>query len=165
MPPEEKHVLSVLKTTMRVLGFSNRDLERELKVSGSYLSRVFSGDLDLRFSHVLDLSRAMGLAPEEILRLIYPPEPGPKSPAAARLKAYLDSLAAADDPRSTPVPTRREIEMGEAIERVLAEILGQLGAVPLFAGITESRAPLVETVAEPLPLPMPRKRRSRKSGA
>lgn len=175
MPPEEKHVLSVLKTTMRVLGYSNRDLERKLKLSGSYLSRLFSGDLDLRFSHILDLSRAMGLAPEEMLRLVYPSEPGPKSPAAKRLEGYLQSLRAPTEPGepgNAPKPTRQEIEMGEAIEAVLSGMLEKLGPVALFGDLSATPAvPAMDTAAavdppEPSPAPLPapprRKRRSRK---
>lgn len=161
MLPEEKHVLSVLKTTMRVLGFSNRDLERQLKLSGSYLSRVFSGDLDLRYSHILLLSRAMGLAPEEILRLLYPPEPGPRSPAAERLKTFLEARRASE-PR-TAEPTWEEIEMREAIERVLSRLVEKLGAAPLLSGLSASPEP-PEGVLPPAPLPLPprRKRPGRK---
>ena len=158
MLPEEKHVLSVLKTTMRVLGYSNRDLERQLKLSGSYLSRLFSGDLDLRFSHILDLSRAMGLAPEEILWLLYPPEPGPKSPAAERLKRFLDSQAVTG-PRTPPEPTRQEIEMGDAIERVLQAIVGQLGAVPLWSVGSELPAAPIAAPAATLEMALPADRK------
>jgi transcriptional regulator with XRE-family HTH domain len=158
MSPEEKHVLSVLKTTMRVLGCSNRDLERELKLSSSYLSRLFSGDLDLRYSHILALSRAMGLAPGEILRLIYPPEPGPRSPAAERLKRFRESLQTSE-PRVAPEPSWQEIEMAEAIERVLNGIVETLGSVALWN-------PQAAAEPDPLPDPLPalprRKRRPRK---
>ena len=167
MLPEEKHVLSVLKTTMRVLGFSNRDLERELKLSGSYLSRLFSGDIDLRFSHILDLSRAMGLTPEEVLLLAYPPIEGPKSPAAQRLAAFmerrqvpLEGMAPAAE------PTREEIEMEAAIEGVLAGILEQLTPAFLLAGgISEGpeapeasephEAPEAPAAARAMPAPEP----------
>jgi hypothetical protein len=157
MLPEEKHVLSVLKTTMRVLGYSNRDLERQLKLSGSYLSRVFSGDLDLRYSHILLLSRAMGLAPEEILRLLYPPEPGPRSPAAERLRVFLESRRSSES-RTAPEPTLQESEMREAIERVLSGIVEGLGPVALFSGIAASPA-APEEVPPPAPLPLPPRRR------
>jgi hypothetical protein len=169
MLPEEKRILSVLKTTMRVLGYSNRDLERQLKLSGSYLSRVFSGDLDLRYSHILQLSRAMGLAPEEILRLLYPPEPGPRSPAAERLRVFLESRRSSES-KTAPEPTWQEIEMREAIERVLSGIVERLGPVALFSGIAESpEAPVAPGKIEPEPLPLPPRRRRpgrgrRKSG-
>ena len=43
MRPEIKHILDTLKTAIRVLGFTVRDIEKELGYSGGYLSRVFSG--------------------------------------------------------------------------------------------------------------------------
>ncbi len=158
MLPEEKHVLSVLKTTLRVLGLSNRDVERQLKLSGSYLSRVFSGDLDLRYSHILLLSRAMGLAPEEILRLLYPPEPGPLSPAAERLRVLLASRRSSE-PGTAPEPTRQEIEMREAIERVLSGIVEGLGPMALWSGIAAGPEPPADLSTEPKPLPLPPRRK------
>jgi hypothetical protein len=183
MLPEEKHVLSVLKTTMRVLGFSNRDLERELKLSGSYLSRLFSGDIDLRFSHILDLSRAMGLAPEEVLLLAYPPIEGPKSPAAQRLAAFLERRQVPPEGPAPAAPTREEIEMEAAIEGVLSGILEQLtpafllaGGIPEAPEASEPReapealaAPEGISAPEPEPAPAPerprRKPRVPKTGA
>ena len=113
----------------------------------------------------------MGLAPEEMLQLVYPPEPGPKSPAAERLKAYLDAQRA-PGPRTASEPTLQEIEMGEAIERVLSGIVEKLGPVPLFGGLSERltapAAPATpagspEPPAEPPPAPR-RKRQGRKTG-
>jgi transcriptional regulator with XRE-family HTH domain len=127
MLADEKHVLTILKTTMRVLGYSNRDVERRLELSGSYLSRLFSGDIDLRFSHIVNVSRAMGLAPEEVLLLAYPPTQASKSEAARRLAASLEAL----EPRETPAeprPTRQERQMEEAVEEVVASMLGKLGS-------------------------------------
>jgi transcriptional regulator with XRE-family HTH domain len=164
MLPDEQHVLTLLKTTMRVLGYSNRDVERELGLSGSYLSRLFSGDIDLRFSHIVKISRAMGLAPEEILLLAYPPSQAAKSEAARRLAASLEAL----EPRETPLPTpaqprltRQEQQMAEAVEEVVASMLGKLGS-GLFGGLpgaAEGR----ETQPEPLPEP-PRPRRRQGQG-
>jgi hypothetical protein len=131
MLADEKHVLTILKTTMRVLGYSNRDVERRLELSGSYLSRLFSGDIDLRFSHIVNVSRAMGLAPEEVLLLAYPPTQASKSEAARRLAASLEALEPRETPRETPAeprPTRQEQQMEEAVEEVVASMLGKLGS-------------------------------------
>jgi len=136
MLPEERHVLSILKTTMRVLGYSNRDIERELGLSGSYLSRLFSGDIDLRFSHILNISRAMGLAPEEILLLAYPHTEAPKSEAAQRLAASLEPLEAPRPARGKPRRTPSEQQMEEAVEQTVAGMLGKLGSGRL-AGLPE----------------------------
>jgi transcriptional regulator with XRE-family HTH domain len=152
IPPENDHFLNVLKTTMRVLGFSNRDLERQLGLSGSYLSRLFSGDMELRFQHVVDLARAMGLEPEEVVRLAYP-ETEPPSAAAQRLWPVLGLLPPpAVDPEDTP-----EARLTRALERVFLKIREEL--TPLAA---RSGAP------EPAPEPAPKEKsrpRRRKRGA
>jgi transcriptional regulator with XRE-family HTH domain len=96
MLSEERHVLTVLKTAMRVLGISNRDVERRLGLSGSYLSRLFSGDIDLRFSHLVSISRAIGMEPEELLWLAYPRGAAPPSPPrlAVPLEAAVERAVA-----------------------------------------------------------------------
>jgi transcriptional regulator with XRE-family HTH domain len=128
MLPDERHVLTILKTTMRVLGYSNRDVERELGLSGSYLSRLFSGEIDLRFSHILNISRALGLAPEEILLLAYPPTEAPRSEAAQRLAASLEPSPPPRPARLEPQRTPSEEQMEEAVERTVAGMLGKLGS-------------------------------------
>jgi transcriptional regulator with XRE-family HTH domain len=160
MLADEKHVLTILKTTMRVLGYSNRDVERRLELSGSYLSRLFSGDIDLRFSHIVNISRAMGLAPEEVLLLAYPPTQASKSEAARRLAASLEALEPKETLKETPAPrlTRQEQQMEEAVEEVVASMLGKLGSGP-FGGLPGAAAG-PELQPEPPSLPeLPRRRR------
>jgi DNA-binding Xre family transcriptional regulator len=164
----EQHVLTLLKTTMRVLGYSNRDIERQLKLSGSYLSRLFSGDIDLRFSHILNICRAMGIEPEEILLLAYPYTQEPKSEAAQRLAAYMERLQSPQEALKKPERTEEERQLDEAVERVVGNMLEKLGA-----GVLDQLPPLPwpepEALPEPLPLPEPvrprRRRRSKKSKA
>ena len=103
MLPEEQHVLAVLKTTLRVLGVTNRDVERRLGLSGSYLSRLFSGDIDLRFSHLVSIARALGMEPEELLWLAYPQDEASSSP-------------------------RLVLPLEATVERVVARLLRQLSA-------------------------------------
>jgi transcriptional regulator with XRE-family HTH domain len=160
MLADEKHVLTILKTTMRVLGYSNRDIERRLELSGSYLSRLFSGEIDLRFSHVVNISQAMGLAPEEVLLLAYPPTPAAKSEAARRLAASLESLEPKETPR-VPRRTRQEQQMEETVEDVVASMLGKLGS-GLFGlpGTTEGPGPQPEPPSTP---ELPRRRQGRKA--
>ena len=72
---------------MRILGFRNADLERKLGLSTSYLSRLFSGGIELRFEHIVNLAGAMGMRVEEILRFAYPETGEPPSEAARRVLA------------------------------------------------------------------------------
>ncbi|HWM94701.1 MAG TPA: helix-turn-helix transcriptional regulator [Thermoanaerobaculia bacterium] len=75
---------------MKVLGFTNRDVERKLGLSGSYLSRLFSGMIDLKVDHVVAISRVIGIEPEELIQLAFPVRKRPPTAAAARLKESLD---------------------------------------------------------------------------
>jgi transcriptional regulator with XRE-family HTH domain len=85
MKPETEHIVQILKTAMRILGCTNREMERRLGVSGGYLSRLFAGTMELRFEHVVDIAEALGLSVEEIFRFAYP-EPRAPSGAAVRLQ-------------------------------------------------------------------------------
>ncbi|HZI74598.1 MAG TPA: helix-turn-helix transcriptional regulator [Gemmatimonadales bacterium] len=80
----------MLKTAMKVLGFTNRDVERKLGLSGSYLSRLFSGMIDLKVDHVVAISRVVGMEPEEMIQIAFPRKKKPSTPAAARLRETLE---------------------------------------------------------------------------
>jgi transcriptional regulator with XRE-family HTH domain len=81
----------MLKTAMKVLGFTNRDVERKLGLSGSYLSRLFSGMIDLKVDHVVAIARVVGMEPEEMFQVAFPRKTRkPQSPAAVRLRETLE---------------------------------------------------------------------------
>lgn len=75
---------------MKVLGFTNRDVERKLGLSGSYLSRLFSGMIDLKVDHVVAISQVIGLEPEEMFQIAFPKKKKAPSAAAQRLKETLE---------------------------------------------------------------------------
>ena len=80
----------MLKTAMKVLGFTNRDVERKLGLSGSYLSRLFSGMIDLKVDHVVAISRVIGVEPEEMFQLSFPKKRKAPSASASRLRETLE---------------------------------------------------------------------------
>lgn len=126
-------MLSVLKTAMRVLGFTNRDIERQLGLSSSYLSRLFSGTIELRFEHIVEIARAMGLEPAEILSFSYPQRREP-SAAALRLRELMGSFqgapAAAAPPAAVSAPSltgASQAPPSEAeLERLMAKTIRRL---------------------------------------
>jgi transcriptional regulator with XRE-family HTH domain len=132
MKPEVQHMLTVLKTAMRVLGYSNRDVERKLGLSSSYLSRLFSGVIELRFEHVVDIAKAMGLELEEVMSFAYPYAKQPPSEAATRLREVTGSyrvlgMAAAPPPPPAPSsasPTQEELE--QMMAKTLRKLFGAL---------------------------------------
>src|SRR5262245_66291348 len=95
---EIERVIRMLRTAMRLLGFTNREIERRLKYTPSYLTRLFSGQIELRFEHVVDIVHAMGMTVDEFFRFSYPEREQKLSESAARLEALLEEM------RPTPLP-------------------------------------------------------------
>lgn len=128
--PDVAHIIAILRTAMRILGFKNSDIERKLGWSTSYLSRLFSGGIELRFEHVLEISKALGLRPHEIFRFAYPDPAGPPSEAAQRLKTSTGNFhpmaptAAAAHIGNGATPTEADLErlMAKTLRRFFGEM-------------------------------------------
>jgi transcriptional regulator with XRE-family HTH domain len=131
MKPETEHLIQTLRTAMRVLGFTNAEIERRLGVSGGYLTRLFGGVMELRFEHIIDIARAMGLELDEILQLAYPQPRNPPTEASQRIREVLSPLqpepaVQAPQPAATPEPDLDQ-ELERMIKRILLKVLGDLG--------------------------------------
>lgn len=124
--------LAVLRTSLRMLGKTNREIEQKLGVSYGYLSRLFAGTLDLKVDHVLEITAAMGLHPAEFFHLLYPQVPARSSEAATRLRASLQGFQppgatvepAPEPPRQYQQPTQEEMErmMLTSLRKLFAEL-------------------------------------------
>ena len=133
--PEVRRLLQVLKTSMKVLGFTNRDVERKLGLSGSYLSRLFSGLIELRVEHVVDIAKSIGIEPEEIFQIAFPKRSRPSSVAAAHLRDALggrtsdaaDLEPVADSPGMEGAVSELEKALEKMMARSLQKILGRMG--------------------------------------
>ena len=135
--PESRRLLEVLRLAIRVLGYSNREVERKIGTSGSYLTRLFSGLIELKVDHVVEIARAIGLEPDELFHLAFPKRRKEASLAVARVQ---DALA---DPRTgmfegTPdaaaraaAPDEPASELEQALEKMMAKalqrVLGRMG--------------------------------------
>ena len=107
---------------IRVSGQTRQALERRLGWSAGYLSRLLSGDIDLKMRHVLMICEALAVEPGEFFRMAYP---GPHGFEAGW-------RAAAPRPRPAPPPPSDE-ELDRRIRASLAKILGEMkeaGEVP-----------------------------------
>ena|SRR6185436_7622654 len=127
MDTETAHMIHVLRTVMRVLGFRNADLERTLGLSTSYLSRLFSGGIELRFEHIVLLAKAMGVRPDEIFRFAYPETGEPPSEAARRLRQSTGSFQPQAPPPAahppSPAPATAPAPSEADLERLMAKTL------------------------------------------
>jgi transcriptional regulator with XRE-family HTH domain len=139
MKPEIEHVIQVIRSAMRVLGFTNREVERRLGVSGGYLTRLFSGVMELRFEHIVDIARAIGLEPQELFELVYTQPRRPPTEAAQRIRETFGPA----QPPEPPVPASRgelprDEESLEAVEqgmeRMMMKMLRKLFAEMMAKG-------------------------------
>jgi transcriptional regulator with XRE-family HTH domain len=131
MEPQDKEeverLIRVLTTAMRILDISNREVERRLSLSPSYLSRLFNGLIELRAEHLLAISRAIGLKPAEFFSLAYPKRPDPPSEAALQLRKVLQELSPA--PAAQPLRTSDE-ELERRIQEAVQRHLNEPGRPP-----------------------------------
>jgi len=128
MKPMTQHMIVVLKTSMRALGFTNREVENRLGVSRGYLTRLFSGVMDLRFDHVTEIAEAIGLEPEEVLRLAFPPAQKPATPEVARLREAFGASgpAAAAGPAETPETAEAASPFAKELERMIEKAMKKM---------------------------------------
>ena len=129
MNEEIKRLLSVLRTAMKILDITNREVEKKLGLSYGYLSRLFAGTIELKIEHILDICQAIGLRPAEFFHLAYPRVQVPGTPAAARLRDVLQGFQPAQpeadsDPTAPPGMSHEEIErmMLVSLRKLLAEM-------------------------------------------
>lgn len=120
-------MITTMRTLMRILGFRNADVERKLGWSVSYLSRLYSGGIELRFEHIVDIAGAMGLRPEEVFRFAYPDLGEEPSEAAKQVRTATANLGgirlpaapAAAAPAEPLPPAITEAD----VERIVAKTL------------------------------------------
>lgn len=120
-------MIQVLRTVMQILGLRQAQVERALGLSVSSLSKLFSGRAELRFEHVVDIGRAMGLEPQEVLRFAYPDWGEPPSEAGRRVRKTLGFLAPSKPPAApAPEPEARFSE--KDVERMVARTMRRMFA-------------------------------------
>lgn len=124
MIQEEIHrLLYVLRVAMRMLDVSNRDVEKRLGLSYGYLSRLFSGSIELKVEHILQILDVLGLTPAEFFQLAYPRRNTPPSEAAERLRSILEGLGPL--PAEEPPPAVRELSAAD-LEAIVSKVLRKL---------------------------------------
>lgn len=129
MDEEVERLVNVLRTATKLLGITNREIEKKLGLSYGYLSRLFGGTIELRVEHIVRITKAIGIRPAEFFHLAYPRLPVPASPAAVKLQGllqgYQPSPSDAPAPASQPaVPSKEELEklIMSSLRKLLAEL-------------------------------------------
>ena len=124
MKSQTAQLAKVLKTTIHSLGFSLREVERRLKLSRGYLTRLFGGEMDLKMDHVVEIAEVIGVPPEEIFHLAFPLEPQPSTPQVARLR---EAFGVSSEPSPRPEePSAIEREIEQIVNRALSKAFANL---------------------------------------
>src|SRR5690349_23276289 len=91
---EVTRLLNVLRTLLRMLGISNREVERRSGLSAVTVTRVFGGQVEAKVEHLLAMARAAGLGYGELFYFAYPErfDPQTASPAAQTIVSMLEGL-------------------------------------------------------------------------
>jgi transcriptional regulator with XRE-family HTH domain len=125
---EVRYVLDALKSAIKILGFTVRDIENKLRYSHGYLSRVFSGTIELKMEHVIDIATALEVDPEELLAFVYPTLKDPASPAAYELWQRVGGQPPVGTfvIRNIHKQSVTDEELERALRRTLGNVLGEL---------------------------------------
>ncbi len=101
--PDVERARKALRLLVTIAGVSRREVRRRLLMvnGGTDVTRLLSGDLDLKIRHVLDICGVLGLHPGEFFSITYP---RPSEPTAFLLKvrAVFHSIRATSPPDDGP---------------------------------------------------------------
>jgi transcriptional regulator with XRE-family HTH domain len=120
---ERQRLLQVLRVAMRILDVSNRDIEKALGLSYGYLSRLFSGGIELKVEHIFQILGVLGLTPAEYFHFVYPRRPSPPSEAAMRMRSILDGFGPTATEERPPAGDLSHDEMEKMVAKVLQKLL------------------------------------------
>jgi transcriptional regulator with XRE-family HTH domain len=129
---EVRRLLDILHTFMRMLGISNREVERRLDLKHGTISRLLGGQIEAKLELVLSVARAIGLEYEEFFAFAYPERSSssqPESGAARKIRTMLEDLQPSR-PRSqgsAAAPLQRT-ELFEDVKRAVREIMVEMAA-------------------------------------
>lgn len=123
---EVDRLLNVLRTSIRLLGLTNREIERRLGLTPSYISRIFSGTIELKMEHVLAIARAIGLEPWEFFELAYPRRSDAPSESFRSIRTLLRDMQPPAEPPAPPAAGLTEEEIDRRIEETVRRALQRL---------------------------------------
>jgi len=129
---QTEQLARVLKILLRSAKIQNQEIEKKLGFSGGYMSRLLSGKIDIKISHVLDLAAILDLWPHELFAIVLPPARSGPSRGLQNIKKVLPHVVPAwlvpPDPAQPPrldlgeLHHKLEDGFNEVLRRVFAEL-------------------------------------------
>jgi transcriptional regulator with XRE-family HTH domain len=120
---EIQRLLHVLRVAMRILDVSNRDVEKKLGLSYGYLSRLFSGSIELKVEHILLILEVLGLTPAEFFQLAYPRRVSPATESASRMRSILEGFGPLSPEERPPAAGHTSTE---ELEKLVSKVVRKL---------------------------------------
>lgn len=125
----EQEVVRLTNLLAAAVKFSNitqREVERKLSLSSGSLSRLFSGGIELKIKHILDICDVIGFPPSRFFQAAYP-QVNEESGEAWRLQRLLEQLhPAKEESKSAVAPAPAAPAPSQAdIERMVMSALGR----------------------------------------
>ncbi|HEX4960484.1 MAG TPA: helix-turn-helix transcriptional regulator [Thermoanaerobaculia bacterium] len=114
------HLGKVLKYVIEVSDLSARAIERKLGMCGGYISRLTSGRIELKMSHLFRILEVLEMPPEEFFALSFPLRPGKRSALMQRILAFLPSAELAQSAQAAADLEEKRL-MLDGLRLLLAE--------------------------------------------
>lgn len=125
----------MLSAAVKFSNITQREVERKLGLSSGSLSRLFSGGIELKVKHILDICEVIGFSPSRFFHAAYP-QREEESGEAWRLQRLLEQLhpvqgtdAAQPEPEPQPAaapgPSQAEIE--KMVLAALGKFFSEMG--------------------------------------
>lgn len=120
---EMARLMELLRTIVRLLGFTNRDVERRAGLNHATAVRNFRGEGEPKLEFVLAVVKAIGLEYWEFFEIAYP-ERGEPSESGRKLRRLLSQFVPASDrPAKKPSQPQELEEMLEEMRRDIRSLL------------------------------------------
>jgi len=127
-----QQLTEVFKVLLRFSKIRHRDIEERLGFSGGYMSRLLSGKIDIKISHVLSLAEILDIRLHELFAIAFPEDgAGRPSPGLQHIQKVFPSLvpqqlatASAEPPAPDLNELHHALEVGftAVLERAFADL-------------------------------------------
>lgn len=104
---EVVRLTNLLSAAVKFSNITQREVERKLGLSSGSLSRLFSGGIELKIKHILDICEVIGFPPARFFHAAYP-QREEESGEAWRLQRLLEQLHPAKEERQQPAASPEE---------------------------------------------------------
>jgi transcriptional regulator with XRE-family HTH domain len=132
---EVVRLTNLLAAAVKFSNVTQREVERKLGLSSGSLSRLFSGGIELKVKHILDVCEVIGFAPSRFFHAAYP-QRDEESGDAWRLQRLLEQLhpvkgvAAPPPAPPAPAPGPSQAEIERMVLAALGKVFSAMGKPP-----------------------------------